>query len=138
MSLLTVTATQRLTLRDTALQLAVAAQDYAESFTTPTAAEAAVVQSAINAMSAAIAVIGVTSGAASVANGATVPVQNSAGADPHNGTAVVATGSLNGVKLAATVALVDNGDKVAATGTGAFATAVVANGVLTGVTLSAS
>lgn len=138
MSLTTVTAAQRLALRDKAVQLSVLAQDYAESARTPTAAEAAVVQSAIDAMSAAIAVINGTSGAATVANGATVPVQNSAGADAHNATAVVASSTLSAVKLAATVALVDNGDKVAATGSGAFATAVVANGVLTGVTLSAS
>jgi len=138
MSLISVTAAQRLTLRDRAVQLATVSQDYAESFRTPTTAEAAVVQAAIDAMTAAIAVINGTAGSASVANGATVAVRNSAGADSHNATAVVASNALTGVNLAATVALVDNGDKVAATGTGAFATAVVANGVLTGVTLSAS
>lgn len=138
MSLLTVTAAQRRTLRDKAVTLAFLSQDYAENAATPVAGDAAVVQTAIDAMSAAIAVINGTTGAASVANGATVAVRNSAGADSHNGTAVVANSALTGVNLAATVALVDNGDKVAATGSGAFATAVVANGVLTSVTLSAS
>lgn len=138
MSLLTVTAAQRQTLRDKASTLATLSQTYGESARTPTAAEAAIVQTAIDAMSAAIAVINGSTGAASVSNGDTVAVRNSAGADSHNGTAVVASGALTGINMADTVALVDNGDKVAATGTGAFATAVIVNGVLTGVTLSAS
>lgn len=138
MSLITATAAQRQTLRDKAVTLGELAQTYAQDARTPTTAEAAIVQTAIDAMSAAIAVINGTAGAASVANGATVAVRNSAGADSHNATAVVAANALTGVNLAATVALVDNGDKVPATGTGAFATAVIANGVLTGVTLSAS
>ncbi|ANT45349.2 putative Rz-like lysis protein [Pectobacterium phage PP16] len=136
MSLLTVTAAQRQTLRDKASTLATLSQTYGESARTPTAAEAAIVQSAIDAMSAAIAVINGTAGAASVANGATVAVRNSEGADSHNATAVVASGTLTGVNLAATVALVDNGDTVAATGTGTTATLVVTDGVLTGVTLA--
>lgn len=136
MSLLTVTAAQRQTLRDKASTLATLSQTYGEDARTPTAAEAAIVQTAIDAMSAAIAVINGTSGSASVANGATVAVRNSAGADSHNGTAVVASGTLTGINLAATVALADNGDTVPATGTGTTATLVVAAGVLTGVTLA--
>lgn len=136
MSLLTVTAAQRQTLRDKASTLATLSQVYGENARTPTTAEAAIVQTAINAMSAAIAVINGTSGAATVANGATVAVRNSAGADSHNGTSVVASGTLTGINLAATVALVDNGDTTTATGTGTTATLVVANGVLTGVTLA--
>ena len=136
MSLLTVTAAQRQTLRDKASTLATLSQTYGESARTPTAEEAAIVQTAIDAMSAAIAVINGTSGSASVANGATVAVRNSAGADSHNGTAVVASGTLTGINLAATVALADNGDTVPATGTGTTATLVVAAGVLTGVTLA--
>lgn len=136
MSLLTVTAAQRQTLRDKASTLATLSQTYGESARTPTAEEAAIVQTAIDAMSAAIAVINGTSGSASVANGATVAVRNSAGADSHNGTAVVAAGTLTGINLAATVALADNGDTVPATGTGTTATLVVAAGVLTGVTLA--
>ncbi|ALA46462.1 hypothetical protein BF2512_05 [Dickeya phage BF25/12] len=136
MSLLTVTAAQRQTLRDKASTLATLSQTYGESARTPTAEEAAIVQTAIDAMSAAITVINGTSGAATVANGATVAVRNSAGADSHNGTAVVASGTLTGINLAATVALADNGDTVPATGTGTTATLVVAAGVLTGVTLA--
>lgn len=136
MSLLTVTAAQRQTMRDKASTLATLSQTYGESARTPTADEAAIVQTAIDAMSAAIAVINGTSGSASVANGATVAVRNSAGADSHNGTAVVATGTLTGINLAATVALADDGDTVPATGTGTTATLVVADGVLTGVTLA--
>lgn len=136
MSLLTVTAAQRQTLRDKASTLATLSQTYGESARTPTAAEAAIVQTAIDAMSAAIAVINGTSGAATVANGATVAVRNSVGADSHNGTAVVASGTLTGINLANTVALADNGDTVPATGTGTTATLVVAAGVLTGVTLA--
>lgn len=136
MSLLTVTAAQRQTLRDKASTLATLSQTYGESARTPTAEEAAIVQTAIDAMSAAIAVINGTSGAATVANGATVAVRNSAGADSHNGTAVVTAGTLTGINLAATVALADNGDTVPATGTGTTATLVVAAGVLTGVTLA--
>lgn len=136
MSLLTVTAAQRQTLRDKASTLATLSQTYGESARTPTAEEAAIVQTAIDAMSAAIAVINGTPGAATVANGATVAVRNSAGADSHNGTAVVASGTLTGINLAATVALADNGDTVPATGTGTTATLVVADGVLTGVTLA--
>lgn len=136
MSLLTVTAAQRQTLRDKASTLATLSQTYGESARTPTAEEAAIVQAAIDAMSAAIAVINGTPGAATVANGATVAVRNSAGADSHNGTAVVASGTLTGINLAATVALADNGDTVPATGTGTTATLVVADGVLTGVTLA--
>ena len=136
MSLLTVTAAQRQTLRDKASTLATLSQTYGESARTPTAEEAAIVQTAIDAMSAAIAVINGTSGAATVADGATVAVRNSAGADSHNGTAVVAAGTLTGINLAATVALADNGDTVPATGTGTTATLVVSAGVLTGVTLA--
>lgn len=136
MSLLTVTAAQRQTLRDKASTLATLSQTYGESARTPTAEEAAIVQTAIDAMSAAIAVINGTSGAATVANGATVAVRNSAGADSHNGTAVVASGTLTGINLAATVALADNGDTVPATGAGTTATLVVSAGVLTGVTLA--
>ena len=136
MSLLTVTAIQRQILRDKASTLATLSQTYGESARTPTAEEAAIVQTAIDAMSAAIAVINGTSGAATVANGATVAVRNSAGADSHNGTAVVASGTLTGINLAATVALADNGDTVPATGTGTTATLVVSAGVLTGVTLA--
>lgn len=137
MSLLTVTAEQRQTLRDKASTLASLSQTYGEDARTPTTAEAAIVQTAIDAMSAAIAVINGTSGDATVANDATVAVRNSAGAESHDGKAVVDSGTLKGINLAATVALVDNGATTTATGTGTKATLVVADGVLTGVTLAA-
>lgn len=79
-----------------------------------------------------------------VSNGGTVPVRNSAGADSHNATAVVAAGALSGVNLAATVAMVDNSDAVPvlpAAGTTPAqgnATAAVAAGVITGVRLPAT
>ncbi|URA06998.1 hypothetical protein P9A47_gp30 [Xanthomonas phage Elanor] len=51
-------------------------------------------------------------GGASIANGATVSVRNSAGADAHSGTAVVAGSTLTGINMAATVALVDTADTI--------------------------
>lgn len=96
MSLLTVTAAQRQTLRDKASTLATLSQVYGENARTPTAEEAAVVQTAIDAMSAAIAVIGGTSGYASVANGDTVPATGTG----TTATLVVAAGVLTGVTLA--------------------------------------
>lgn len=91
MSLLTVTAAQRQTLRDKASTLATLSQVYGENARTPTAEEAA-----IDAMSTAIAVIGGTSGNASVANGETVPATGTG----TTATLVVAGGVLTGVTLA--------------------------------------
>lgn len=75
---------------------------------------------------------------ASVANGAAVPVVNSAGtavAGTH--TATVAGSTLTNVKLAATVATVANASTFpGVTGTGTTATFTVANGVITGIVLS--
>lgn len=96
MSLLTVTAAQRQTLRDKASTLATLSQVYGENARTPTAEEAAIVQTAIDAMSTAIAVIGGTSGNASVANGETVPATGTG----TTATLVVAAGVLTGVTLA--------------------------------------
>lgn len=76
-------------------------------------------------------------GGAVVANGGTVAVRNSAGANSHNATAVVTGSTLTGVNLAATVAMVDSGQAVTGvTGTGTTATITVANGVITGIALS--
>ncbi|UTC27966.1 hypothetical protein [Stenotrophomonas phage A1432] len=76
-------------------------------------------------------------GGASVANGATVSVRNSAGADPHNGTAVVSGSTFTGVNLAATVALVDSADTIplqnSAGASKGNATVTVAAGVPTNV-----
>lgn len=74
--------------------------------------------------------------------GGTVAVLNSAGADSHNGTAEGTGGDLTGVKLASTVAMVDNADTVAVRNSAGAdshnATAVVAAGVITGVNLAAT
>lgn len=88
------------------------------------------------------AVSGLPATSAVLANGATVAVRNSAGADSHNATAVVAAGAITGVNLAATVALLDTADTVpvqnsagAAIGTG---TATVAAGVASNIRLPAT
>lgn len=96
MSLLTVTAAQRQTLRDKASTLATLSQTYGESARTPTTEEAAIVQAAIDAMTAAIAVINGTAGAATVTNGMTVPATGTG----TTATMVVAGGVLTGVTLA--------------------------------------
>lgn len=80
---------------------------------------------------------------AGVSNTDTVHVQNSAGADQHDGTAAVAAGALTAVKLAATTALVDNADAVTVHNSAGSAvagahTAEVAAGVLTDVKLAAT
>lgn len=79
-----------------------------------------------------------TSTQAVVSNAGTVAVRNSAGADSHNATAVVASGAITGVNLAATVAMVDSADTIAlqnSTGTvaGGNAVVTVAAGVPTNV-----
>lgn len=78
-----------------------------------------------------------------VDNGGTVPVRNSAGADSHNATAVVAAGELSGVNLAATVAMVDNSDAITVQNSAGAAVAgthaaTVAAGVLSNVRLAAT
>lgn len=78
-----------------------------------------------------------------VDNGETVPVRNSAGADSHNATAVVAGGELSGVNLAATVAMVDNSDAITVQNSAGAAvagthSATVAAGVLSNVRLAAT
>ncbi len=79
---------------------------------------------------------------ASVANGATVAVRNSAAADSHNATAVVSGTTLTGVNLAATVGMVDNADVVAVRNSAGAdshnGTAVVASGAVTGINLGAT
>lgn len=82
-------------------------------------------------------------GGAEINNGDTVAVVNSAGADSHNSTATVTAGSLTNVKLAATVAMVDQSDTVtiqnsAGTGVAGSHTATVTAGVLANVKLAAT
>lgn len=83
------------------------------------------------------------SAAASVLNGDTVAVHNSAGADSHNATAEVSGNTLSDVKFAATVAMVDNADTVvvhnsAGSNIAGTHTAEVALGVLTDVKLAST
>lgn len=145
MSFATITAAQRVAVRDTALQVSAITQPFAQNARTPTAAETALITSVLDKAAAALAVAGasgIPATSAVVANGATVVVQNSAGtAVPGTHTATVAASALSNVKLAATVAAVANGAKVNAvsvTGTGNFATFTIAAGVITAIVLSAS
>lgn len=75
-----------------------------------------------------------------VLNGSTYSVRNSAGADAHSATALVASnGVLTGFNLAATVAMVDNGDALTIPVTGTYTKTVtfaVSAGAITGITLS--
>lgn len=141
MSLVTATAAQRIALRNTATNLSEQTQVYAQSAATPTAEEAAIVQPYIDAAQAAITAVG--AGGATVANGATVAVVNSASADSHNATATVTGSTLTNVKLSATVAFVDNADTItvqnsAGTAVAGTHTATVAVGVLSNVKLAAT
>lgn len=82
-------------------------------------------------------------GTAAVADAATVVVQNSAGAAPHNATASVTGNTLTAVKLAATSAMIDNAAAVTIQNSAAAAVpgthpATVANGVLSVVKLAAT
>ncbi len=142
MSLVTATAAQRIALRNTATNLSEQTQVYAQSAATPTAEEAAIVQPYIDAAQAAITAVG-AGGGATVADGATVAVVNSASADSHNATATVTGTTLTNVKLAATVAFVDNADTItvqnsAGTAVAGTHTATVAAGVLSNVKLAAT
>lgn len=78
-----------------------------------------------------------------VADGQSVSVRNSAGADAHTGTAVVTDDAFTGVNLAATVAMIDNADSVtiknsAGTAIAGTHAATVAAGVLSNVKLAAT
>jgi hypothetical protein len=82
-------------------------------------------------------------GGASIGDGATIAVHNSAGADSHNAVAEVAAGVLTDVKFASTIAMVDNADTVvvnnsAGSPVAGTHSAEVAAGVLTDVKLAAT
>jgi hypothetical protein len=144
MSIATITAAQRVEVRDACLTAALAIQPHVQSAATPDAGETAVVTPALDAAAAALSAAGSTglpATSAVVANGDSVNVENSAGALDSPATAVVAGSAITGVRLAATKTIVTSGVKVNAasvTGTGNFATITVANGVITGIVLSAS
>lgn len=133
--------------RNAAINLSNVTQPYAQGDTALTveasAGPRAVVKAAADAAIAACAAIGGTGSgtSAAVANGATVNVENSAGALDSNGTAVVAAGALTSVQLPATKTILTNALKfsgVTITGSGTFFTPTITNGVLTGGVLSAS
>jgi hypothetical protein len=144
MSIATITAAQRVEVRDACTSAALIMQKYAQSGTTPRADETALATPVLDAAAAALTVAGASglpATSAVVANGGTVNVENSAGNLDSPATAVVAAGVLTGVNLAATKTIVTSGVKVNAvsvTGTGNFATITVANGVITAIVLSAS
>ena len=143
MSIATITAAQRIEVRDECVRAGLYMQRWAQDAKTPTAADVTESNTPLNAAAAALAVAGASPGAtiANVSNGGTVNVENSAGALDSNATAVVAGGVLTSVQLAATKTILTNALKfsgVTITGSGTFFTPTIVNGVLTGGVLSAS
>ena len=145
MSIATITAAQRVEARDTALAAALVMQRFAQSATTPRADEAAEATPVLEAAAAALVVAGASglpATSAVVANGATVNVENSAGALDSPATAVVADGVLTGVNLAATKTIVTHAStysvKNSAGSKTVVGTATVAAGVLTGLACPAN
>lgn len=140
MSIATITAAQRVELRDATLSAALAMQRFTQSATTPRADETTEIGPVLDAAQTALTVAGAASTSAIVANGATVNVENSAGALDSPATAVVAGGVLTGVNLAATKTIVTSGQALTGvTPTGVYATTVtftVAAGVITAIVLS--
>lgn len=144
MSIATITAAQRVEVRDECLRASLAMQRFAQSGTTPRADETAEVTPVLEAAAAALVVAGASglpTTSAVIANGASVNVENSAGNLDSPATATVAAGAVTNVRLAATKTIVTSGvkiDAVSVTGTGNFATITVADGVITAIVLSAS
>lgn len=144
MSIATITAAQRVEVRDACQSAALLMQRYTQSATTPRTDETAEATPVLAAAAAALVAAGATGLPATsvvVANGATVNVENSAGALDSPATAVVAAGVLTGVNLGSTKTILTSGTKINAvsvTGTGNFATPTIVNGVITAIVLSAS
>jgi len=133
MSFGTITAAQRLAVRDTALQSYAATQPFAQTQRVPTAAELALITPVLDKVAAALAVagsIGIPATSAVVANSATIPLQTSAGVASGNVTATVAASVVSNVKLRDTTGVVTNGQVITATGTGTTATISVVAGVV--------
>lgn len=150
MSFQSITSAQRVEIRDSAVQVATTAQKFVQDARTPAADAQGAVNTALNAMAAALLVAGITglpATSAVVANGGSVPVQNSAGAAIGTATATVAASTLGNVKLPATIAGIGSGAAVTvpitfvtartagATATVA-ATVTVANGVITAISIA--
>lgn len=112
MSIQTITAAQRLAIRDTAAKLARGAHFLAEDGSVPSDAYAALLLSLMQDLGSAIAVAGVIqvgTTQALVSQGQTATVVNSAGTSiTVNGTLNVASGSLTNLALPANVAGVFN------------------------------
>lgn len=143
MSIATITAAQRVEVRDATLTASLVMQKYSQSATTPRADEVALATPVLDAAAAALAVAGSTgipSTSAVVANGSTVNVENSAGNLDSPGTVTVAASTVTNVRLAAAKTIVTSGQALTGvTPTGTFTTTVtftVANGVITGIALS--
>lgn len=143
MSIATITAAQRVEVRDSCLSAALAMQRYTQSATTPRADETAEATPVLAAAAAALVVAGATglpATSAVVANGATVNVENSAGNLDSPATATVAASAVTNVRLAATKTIVTSGQALTGvTPSGTFTSTVtftVANGVITGIALS--
>lgn len=145
MTIETATPEAQYEVRHRSLIAAAATQRFANRADPITAGQAADIDTALTALLAALTAAGfgppVNPLVASVADGATVNVENSAGALDSPATAIVAASAISGVRLAATKTILTNALKfsgVTITGTGTFFTPTVANGVLTGGVLSAS
>lgn len=147
MSIATITAAQRVEVRDSALSAALAMQRFTQSATTPRADEVAEASPILNAAAAALVVAGANGLPATsvvVANGGPVTITDSNGGPSVAGTAQVAAGALSSVSItAATNAIVQNGDVVAiknfnATSAGASCTLEVGGGAETGALLAAA
>lgn len=143
MSIATITAAQRVEVRDACLTAAHAMQRYAQSATTPRADETAEVTPLLDAAAAALVVAGsagLPATSAVVANGATINVENSAGNLDSPATATVAASAVTNVRLAATKTIVTSGQALTGvTPTGTYTNTVtftVANGLITGIALS--
>jgi hypothetical protein len=144
MSIATITAAQRVEVRDECLRASLAMQRFAQSGTTPRTDETAEVTPVLEAAAAALVVAGASglpATSAVVANGASVNVENSAGNLDSPATATVAGSAVTNVRLASTKTILTNALKfsgVTITGSGTFFTPTITNGVLTGGVLSAS
>lgn len=146
MSIATITAAQRVEVRDECLKAALAMQRFTQSGTTPRTDETAEVTPVLEAAAAALVVAGASglpTTSAVVANGASVNVENSAGNLDSPATAVVTAGAVSGVRLAATKTIVDNAAAITmqnSAGTAIAGThpATVAAGVLSNVKLAAT
>lgn len=143
MSIATITAAQRVEVRDACLTAAHAMQRYAQNAKTPEADETAEATPVLEAAAAALVVAGASglpATSAVVANGATINVENSAGNLDSPATATVAASAVTNVRLAATKTIVTSGQALTGvTPSGTFTSTVtftVANGVITGIALS--